>query len=455
MPITLNNNLKTLKIGDYFWCKYTAPTTGQVGTFSDIATKTDAEATPVIPVASSATPTGYFKYIVVDFDHLGRVMLIADRNIQHSISWDTLNTSGIASGSGLPTLFDKPNNFLFTTRLLTGGTVSTDKDNEWDNYIVSSTLGGNITSGDNAVWNWSGIYSWTSTVVSGTPANRVYRGSISSAYFANTVSTNSGATLGFRPVLLIEILAQNKTLILQNGEYKKWDVVGTKSKLVDSIPFVMTSNSENGITVSASAEVASTGQAFRALDKKDDTLWTTSSSSPLASPQHLTVNFGTPRKIVQVTLNKLMDTIGDFDIQYSSDNITFTNAMSSSLSVTEVKINKVFAINVTGKYQYWRLNIKTNGSSGNPHGLASMSFIEEVEENIYGWKLASTTLPTSTQFIDNGMDSLVSLLRKVQSLEPQVMDSKIGILPVESTNKVFSKILDLNKYIDVRKIEVK
>lgn len=101
MPLTLNNDLKTIKVGDYVWCKYTA-NSGEIGTFSDFAIKTDAEVTgQLIPATSSATPNGYFKFICVGEDHLGRKKLIADRNIQHSISWDTLNSEGIVSGSGL------------------------------------------------------------------------------------------------------------------------------------------------------------------------------------------------------------------------------------------------------------------------------------------------------------------------------------------------------------------
>lgn len=226
MVLTLNNDLSTLKVGDYFWCKYTATTSGQVGTFSDIATKTDAEAIPVIPVASSATPTGYFKYIVVDFDHLGRVKLLADRNIQHSISWDVLNTKGIASGSGLLNLLPEinigSNKYIFTTRLLTGGTASADPDNEWDKYIVGSTLGGAITAGDNNVWNWSGIYSWTSTVHTAGSANRTLRGNTA----VNTHSYSAtNSTYAFRPVLLIESIFTllNKSFILFSNEYKKWN----------------------------------------------------------------------------------------------------------------------------------------------------------------------------------------------------------------------------------------
>ena len=97
------------------------------------------------------------------------------------------------------------NNYEFTIRLLTGGVNSSDKDNEWDQYIVNSNLNGTITPGDSNVWNWSGLYSLTSTVNTSSANRRTVRGS-------TTVSDSSGTPSdyahGFRPVLLIEIIKQ-------------------------------------------------------------------------------------------------------------------------------------------------------------------------------------------------------------------------------------------------------
>src|SRR5690606_15278343 len=64
------------------------------------------ETSDFIPAASSATPNGDFYWICVDRDYLGRWKLIADRNIQSGISWDTLNSLGIASESGFPIYVD-------------------------------------------------------------------------------------------------------------------------------------------------------------------------------------------------------------------------------------------------------------------------------------------------------------------------------------------------------------
>lgn len=93
----------------------------------------------------------------------------------------------------------------FTTRLMTGGISASDKDNEWDKYIVDSTLGGNVTAGDNNVWNWKNYGRiWTSST-SGLSQNRVLRGTSSDSELISNhvvdVSTSAIAGRIFRPLL--------------------------------------------------------------------------------------------------------------------------------------------------------------------------------------------------------------------------------------------------------------
>jgi hypothetical protein len=207
---------KDLDIGKRIRCHYQA-SSGQVGVFSGLGQETS----DFIPPASSATPNGDFYFICVDKDYLGRWKLIADRNIQHSISWDTLNSEGMTNTGREINL--NLNNYKFTIRLLTGGINFSDTDNEWNRYIVNSTLNNTIVAGDNNVWNWSGVYSWASTTPSGISGDRVGRGSSSVSAYTSTASSTFSTTLGFRPILLIEILTYNKSFIYINGEYKTWD----------------------------------------------------------------------------------------------------------------------------------------------------------------------------------------------------------------------------------------
>lgn len=209
-----------MKIGDYVWCKYQA-TTNSVGVFSDFAIKTDEEVeNNIIPPASTNVPNAYFKFICVDDEYNKKKTLIADRNIQHSISWDALNSAGIASGSGLPiNLID---NSIYDTsiRLLTGGVNNTDKDNEWDKCIVSSTLNGSIVAGDNNVWNWSGKWSWLSTSHIANSSTKVFRGNTGANTHSFNSTNSSGVSLSFRPVLIIEDTLKTHSFIKSNNQYK-------------------------------------------------------------------------------------------------------------------------------------------------------------------------------------------------------------------------------------------
>jgi len=75
--------------------------------------------------------------------------------------------------------------------------------NEWDDFIVNSTLGGKITAGDNAVWNWSSIYSLcreTPILAIAASTNRIYRGSVALKTFAYVSSATSSSAQGLRPV---------------------------------------------------------------------------------------------------------------------------------------------------------------------------------------------------------------------------------------------------------------
>ncbi|GEA16821.1 hypothetical protein E308F_30670 [Moorella sp. E308F] len=188
-----------LSVGKRIRCHYTAGS-NQFGTFSDLGKETS----DFIPSASTATPNGDFYWICVGYDYLERLKLVADRNIQIGISWDTLNAAGIVTGKEI--YFTEVPSAKFNIRLLTGGISSTDKDNEWDKIIVESNLGGTITPGDNNVWNWNGVWSLTSTTRTEIGATaRVVRGQAFVANYSHVYTPDTSSTsgpVGFRPVLL-------------------------------------------------------------------------------------------------------------------------------------------------------------------------------------------------------------------------------------------------------------
>lgn len=98
--MAIQTRLEDMVIGDKIISKYVAAS-GQVGVFSELGSSVAAP----IPAASSATPNGSFYWIHVGNDFKGRKILVAEKNIQHSINWDELNTEGISTSSGLPFKF--------------------------------------------------------------------------------------------------------------------------------------------------------------------------------------------------------------------------------------------------------------------------------------------------------------------------------------------------------------
>ena len=119
--LTIKSSLEDMDIGDAIPCRYQA-SSGAVGIFSELGTANMAE----IPVGGSATPNGLFYFIKVD-----KGLLIADRLVQHSISWNTLNAGGYIEGK-LITL----STLTVLIRSLTGG-VAYANNEEQTEYSVT------------------------------------------------------------------------------------------------------------------------------------------------------------------------------------------------------------------------------------------------------------------------------------------------------------------------------
>lgn len=77
--------------------------------------------------------------------------------------------------------------------------------NEWEQFIVNSTLNKKITKGDNSVWNYTNISSWSKerpTLAINPTTYRIKRGGVAlNSATSNALSSLVDATIGFRPVL--------------------------------------------------------------------------------------------------------------------------------------------------------------------------------------------------------------------------------------------------------------
>lgn len=153
-----------------------------------------------------------------------KTLLICDRVILVSVSWDDLNGQGYVTGKTITIDGAK-----YKCRLLTGGSNRRNNDwyaggtptnNEWDRFItreevitglpapVSSDLDTNLNTTDhnsphNQLWHWAGVYSWCQETWAENASYRAVRGCTSARDWNYGNATYSSPYVGFRPVLEI------------------------------------------------------------------------------------------------------------------------------------------------------------------------------------------------------------------------------------------------------------
>lgn len=151
-----------------------------------------------------------------------KTLLICDRVILVSVSWDDLNGQGYVTGKTITIDGTK-----YKCRLLTGGSNRRNNDwyaggtptnNEWDRFItreevitglpapVSSDLDTNLNTTDhnsthNQLWHWVGVYSWCQETWAENASFRASRGYYSARFWDNLSSGRRHVNVGFRPVL--------------------------------------------------------------------------------------------------------------------------------------------------------------------------------------------------------------------------------------------------------------
>ena len=151
-----------------------------------------------------------------------KTLLICDRVILVSVSWDDLNGQGYVTGKTITIDGTK-----YKCRLLTGGSNRRNNDwyaggtptnNEWDRFItreevitglpapVSSDLDTNLNTTDhnsthNQLWHWVGVYSWCQETWAENASSRANRGYNSARLWNYFSSGYRNVIVGFRPVL--------------------------------------------------------------------------------------------------------------------------------------------------------------------------------------------------------------------------------------------------------------
>ncbi|MDQ0177732.1 SPRY domain-containing protein [Bacillus chungangensis] len=237
---------KDLAIGKRIRCHYQT-VSGQVGVFSNLGKETS----DFIPSESSAIPNGDFYFICVDRDQLGRWKLIADRNIQHSISWDVLNSAGIASGSGV---LDKNIRltYSFSTGKMSGKGISIS-ENSTRIKTSNSSVGG--LTANPIYYNTGKLYFEIEYLAGNTSAvsfglttsnfnvDRVMNSQPSSAYLSAYQYFYDGQYSHLKKgnIVGISVDTRNgKMRIDVNGQLKKSIDIGNKIKTEPLYPFFST-----------------------------------------------------------------------------------------------------------------------------------------------------------------------------------------------------------------------
>ncbi|MEC0306887.1 hypothetical protein P4H67_08970 [Paenibacillus lautus] len=355
-------------------------------------------------------------------------------------------------------------NLSCTLRLLTGGTSSTDKHNEWDEYIVNSTLNGKITAGDRSVWYWDGTHTLASTVNT-SPDTRTVRGSASLSNLGYSLSGTAAAAIGFRPVLEIKTIFQLKSLIFSNGEYKKFNPGKPFSPATsqEATP-AMTSNTTPSGLAFASSIYSATYDAWYAFNKKDDSEgW----AMRTGSTSYLGYGFTTAKTIVKYAIRsgsilaelpKTWTLSGSNDSRDGADGTWTTLDYRTGQTWTTNNTDTEYTLQSPGPYKFYRLNITENNGNTAYIGVNEFKLYELVTPAIpaisSSWETVSTTLPDADIFTNKGMDDLSVLDRKQATFNiPMNDNSSLG--EVLGKGRMFKERIDLDKYIDIKKISVK
>lgn len=154
-----------------------------------------------------------------------KTLLICDRVILVSVSWNDLNGQGYITGKTITI-----DGTTYKCRVLTGGSNyrntsdayagGTPTNNEWDRFITreevitglpaptsedlnSGPAAADKTTQHNQFWNWMGVYSWCQEVYSGNSSLRAVRGYCSARLWINHYAAHQDVYVGFRPVLEI------------------------------------------------------------------------------------------------------------------------------------------------------------------------------------------------------------------------------------------------------------
>ncbi|MEC1179202.1 discoidin domain-containing protein [Metasolibacillus meyeri] len=283
-------------------------------------------------------------------------------------------------------------------------------------------------------------------------------------YIRINVSANNGRVrLDIGEIRFAYISRMDKSLILHDSEYKKWDI-GTPEYTSTNVVPVMTNNSAPAPFVISSSSEQSTFPSWRAFNGvlSEATAWMTESG--VVSNAWIQVKLNSPRILAELKVTSRnglgYDTHSpkDFKLLGSNDGSNWETIISISNQINWGSgETRKYLFNNSNSFIFYRLLVESN-NGGVIIAIGEIELIGKALSAVHShWKTVSDILPKSNQFLENGMYLSPLLDRNVTELEPITMEDKSEILDVDEIGKVFSKTIDLKKYFDIRsmKVEVK
>lgn len=406
-------------------------------------------------------------------------------NMQSKVE-NIIGNSNATSEHGTNVFFGADNFLYFqstkavsgTPRFLIGFNYSSYADNQWHDILL--TWDGSVNTNGVKMYiddMTSPKTQGTANLIESTQAGRSLR-------VARGFNTTVGAEGFFNGQLdnleiyndVIDLTPINKTLILHDGEYKRATDKEVKITYVteDIMEDVaeninmMSSNTPSPYVVSTSAPIYTGREGWRTFVQGNTVAW---QGDPTALPQWVMIDLGTSIKLSKIEMQHTGSTgfsgmPSSMRVEGSNNGNSFSTIKTyNSIPAWSSGEKREFAMDSAINYRYIRFNTLANhgNSSQSTFGRITLFTKQKTGEKVVEIRevidipikieVVSSTLPTSTQFLEQGMDSLSPLLdRKVTTLEPMTMIDKSEILGVGEIGKVFGETIDLKKYFDIRSV---
>ncbi|MNC07701.1 F5/8 type C domain protein [compost metagenome] len=374
--------------------------------------------------------------------------------IYFRINISVFNGATDASSIGELQLFEEQEGYDFVIRLLTGGTSSTDRDNEWDKYIANSTLNNTITAGDNNIWNWNSIWSMTSTTNTNGSGNRSARGNstAASSSYIDTSTVVSGNT-GFRPVLVVEIFDLIKSFIKDSEGFKKW--VSSTAAVIENVS-LNKNVTATGFTSNISGNFSSVVDGIVTHDGTKYNYGNSLATTNTISTDNMIIDLGQIYTIGEIKARLAAG--GDTqwneraDILCSQDNVTYTPygyIRHTSAPLDVQLVNRTNNGEVKARYVKITNFMQGVGTYSRPTVDEIQVFSIVTPSVPASWQTVSTTLPSVDTFKNEGIRDL-SILNRNSTIFSNTMETN-GTL---GQGKTFKSSINLKKLIEIINIKV-